>query len=81
MNRSSHFKQRMAQRGITQDMVDMVMGYGELEGDRIVLTRKASARLAKAARTLTQILDKGGVVVVASGDVQLTTYKYDGRSH
>ena len=81
MNKSTHFRQRMSQRGITQDMVDMVMGYGELEGDRVVLTRKASARLAKAARTLVQILDKGGVVVVASGKSQLTTYKYEGRSN
>jgi hypothetical protein len=81
MSQSSHFKRRMSQRGITQDMVDMVMGYGELDGDRVVLSRKASARLAKAARTLVRILDKGGVVVVASGSVQVTTYKYEGRSH
>ena len=81
MKRSRHFSKRMAQRGISQHMVELVVQYGEMHGDKIILSRKASARLMQAARTLGKILDKGGVVVVASGDVQLTTYNYEGHSH
>ena len=77
--KSKHCQQRMTQRGISQDMVDLVMGYGEAQGDKVILSRKASARLREAARTLARILDKGGLVVVASGNTQLTTYNYQGR--
>lgn len=81
MRKTRHFQQRMTQRGISQDMVDLVLSYGETDGDKVILSRKASARLMEAARTLAKILDKGGLVVVASGDAQLTTYNYQGRSH
>jgi len=81
MKRTGHFSKRMAQRGVSQDMVELVVQYGEMEGDKIILSRKASARLMQAARTLGKILDKGGVVVVVSGEAQLTTYNYHGHSH
>jgi hypothetical protein len=81
MHKTRHFQQRMSQRGINQDMVDLVLSYGETEGDKVILSRKASARLMEAARTLAKILDKGGLVVVAAGDAQLTTYNYQGRGH
>ncbi|ODT96595.1 MAG: hypothetical protein ABS82_03915 [Rhodanobacter sp. SCN 67-45] len=81
MNKTAHFQQRMGQRGISRDMVDLVMGYGKAEGDRIVLSRKDSAQLLAAARTLSKIVDKGGLVVVANGEAQITTYNYTGRKH
>lgn len=81
MHKTKHIHQRMSQRGISRDMVDLVLNYGDCQGDKIVLSRKASARLMEAARTLAKILDKGGLVVVTSGDAQLTTYNYQGRSN
>lgn len=81
MHKTKHFQQRMSQRGIKQDMVDLVLTYGETQGDKIILSRKASAQLMAAVRTLGKILDKGGLVVVTSGDAQLTTYNYQGRGH
>jgi len=81
MRKTRHFQQRMTQRGINQDMVDLVLSYGETDGDKVILSRKASARLMEASRTLAKILDKGGLVVVACGDAQLTTYNYEGRGH
>ena len=81
MYRTAHFQQRMSQRGIDQAMVDLVLGYGEANGDKVVLDRKNAARFATAARSLMKILDKGGVVIVAAGDTQLTTYNYQGRGH
>lgn len=81
MHKTKHIQQRMSQRGISQEMVDLVLNYGESEGDKVILNSKASARLMRAARALAKILDKGGLVVVTSGDSQLTTYNYQGRSH
>jgi len=81
MHKTKHFQQRMGQRGISKDMVDLVLSYGVTEGDKVILNRKASARLMEAARTLAKILDKGGLVVVTNGDTQLTTYNYQGRGH
>ena len=81
MHKTKHIQQRMSQRGISQEMVELVLNYGVSEGDKVILNRKASARLMEAARTLIKILDKGGLVVVTSGDAQLTTYNYQGRGH
>lgn len=81
MHKTQHIKQRMAQRGVTQAMVDLVVRYGDLEGDRVVLSRKASEELMRELRTLAKILDKGGLVVVSSGGTQITTYNYQGRNH
>lgn len=81
MHKTRHMQQRMSQRGINKAMVDLVLSHGETDGDKVILSRKASASLLEAARTLAKILDKGGLVVVASGDAQLTTYNYEGRDH
>ncbi|KOO82847.1 DUF4258 domain-containing protein [Stenotrophomonas maltophilia] len=81
MRKTVHFEKRMSQRGINKDMVQLVMEYGEQQGDKLILNRKAAERLMHAARTLAKILDKGGLVVVAAGESQLTTYNYEGRSH
>lgn len=78
MRRTKHFEQRMGQRGVSQAMVDLVLGYGENEGDKVVLSRKKSEQLREALRTLMKIVDKGGLVVVAEGDAQITTYNYVG---
>lgn len=81
MNKTMHLQQRMSQRGISRDMVDLVLGYGKAEGDKVVLSRKDSAQLLAAARTLSKIADKGGLVVVADGEALITTYHYTGRKH
>lgn len=81
MRKTKHFQQRMGQRGISQAMIDLVLGYGEEEGGKLVLSRKRSEQLREALRTLMKIVDKGGLVVVADGDAQITTYNYAGRSH
>lgn len=81
MSRTKHFKQRMSERGITSDMVDLVRQYGEFNHDKIVLGRKALDRLLIAVRQLECIArktrDKGGLVVVESGGSLITTYRLD----
>ncbi len=80
MHKTKHFQQRMGQRGISQAMIDLILGYGDNEGSKVVLSRKKSEQLREALRTLMKIVDKGGLVVVAEGDAQITTYNYAGRS-
>lgn len=78
MQTTRHIRQRMSQRGITQAMVELVLEYGVVEGDKYVVGRKEARQrlreLDAERRVLTKILDKGGVEVVASNDVLITTY-------
>ena len=52
MARTKHFKQRMLERAITDDMVDLVRQYCEPNQDKIVLGRNALDRLLVAVRQL-----------------------------
>jgi hypothetical protein len=77
---------RMNQRGITQDLVDLALQYGECQHDKYVLTRKGLQHLLGALRdlerTVLRALDKGGVVVVEEAGELITTYStksYDRR--
>jgi dTDP-4-amino-4,6-dideoxygalactose transaminase len=48
MHTTHHFKTRMSQRGITSDMVDMALAYGDEDPrhlDRTVLGRRHAVRL------------------------------------
>lgn len=86
MSRTRHMTSRMNQRGITQDLVDLALEYGECQQDKYVLTRKGLeqmlAALRQTERTVIRALDKGGVVVVEDGGQLITTYRtesYDRR--
>lgn len=80
MHKTGHIQKRMSQRGITQDMVALVMAHGDLEGDKVVLGRKQSKRLLRAYQTLVKVLDKGGIAVVTQDDALITTYNFkEGR--
>lgn len=80
MQSTQHIKQRMSQRGISREMVELVLTHGIADQDRYVLGRKEALRLLedfqRSERLLKKILDKGGVVVVADGDALITTYNY-----
>lgn len=73
-----HLDQRMNQRGIPRELVDFTLKYGEWEGDRCVLNRKAIQTLLdhcdKVRRVALRAMDKGGVVVVEVGGAEITTY-------
>ena len=79
MELTNHFTQRMSQRGIPRELVDLAVTHGVDAQDKIVLGRKElRARLQELddeRRRLMKALDKGGLVVVASGDTLLTTYR------
>lgn len=85
MQSTRHIKQRMSQRGISGDMVNLVLEHGTPEQDKFVLGRKEALNLLEAiqreSRLLKKILDKGGVTVVAEGDLLVTTYNCERRPH
>ncbi|MGR3911343.1 DUF4258 domain-containing protein [Burkholderia sp. SR8] len=80
MQQTRHIKQRMSQRGISREMVELVLDHGVPDQDKYVLGRKDALRLLedlqRSERLLKKILDKGGLVVVANGDALITTYNY-----
>lgn len=80
MYRTKHFGRRMAQRGISGAMVELVLNYGEESGDKVILGRKSAKRLLEDFRTLQKIVDKGGVAVVAQGNSLITIYNFEGES-
>ncbi|UIF86097.1 DUF4258 domain-containing protein [Cupriavidus necator] len=73
----------MSQRGITQDMVDLVLAHGVSDRDKYVLGHREARRLLEAMqqteRVLKKILDKGGVTVVAAGEELVTAYNCERR--
>ncbi len=81
MIQSLHVRQRMSQRGITREMVDLVLQHGEVKHDKAMLSRKDAqkllARMQQEMKVLKKVLDKGGVVVVAESDTIITAYNYE----
>lgn len=95
MKKTLHLGVRMSQRGLTWEMIELVLEYGVRVRECVVMTRDHAAamlaelraisrrgRLAQAPppyRPLKQILDKGGLVVVELGGCLVTAYAYTGR--
>jgi DNA transposition AAA+ family ATPase len=78
METTKHMHQRMAQRGISRAMVDLVLAFGEESSDRCTLGRDEARRLLAELQALMRItkkvLDKQGVTVVLQGNALITTY-------
>ncbi len=81
MRYTLHSRQRMAQRGIPQRLVEFALRHGRIEGDRHVLDRKESRRvvdsLQQELRLALHVLDKGGVTVVEGDGAVITTFNRD----
>jgi hypothetical protein len=73
-----HMDVRMNHRGITADLVDLTLEYGEWEGDRCCLGARALKHMIeemdRKRSTMLKALDKGGIVVVEAGGSEITTY-------
>ena len=78
MYETHHIKKRIRQRGITNEMIEITLKYGEQQGDKIRLGSRHIKRLLPNHQDikpqLLKILDKGGLVVVVSGVVLITAY-------
>jgi hypothetical protein len=80
-NTTRHMAARMNSRGITQDLVDLVLHFGRDEQDKLILDRKGLRglldELRELERTVIKALDKGGIVVVEAGGALITAYNVD----
>ena len=81
MYETFHINKRLRQRGITNRMIELTLEFGEVQADKI---RLGSRRIKELLRThkelkkdLLKILDKGGLVVVASGASLITAYNWN----
>jgi len=75
---TSHGMSRMNQRGITKEMIELVLEYGDYIQDKVILNSRKLKKLIKKVSCdmkakLLKLLDKGGVVVVLSDDNALIT--------
>ncbi|OOI03170.1 hypothetical protein BIW16_09245 [Vibrio sp. OULL4] len=81
MCKTRHIQQRMSQRSIKQDVVDLVLQFGVSQGDKVVLTRKnlnlLIAQLNEVKHSAMDALKHGGVVVVDDSGNLITTYAVD----
>jgi len=75
---TKHGRARMNQRGITKEMIELTIEYGQYHKDKIILkSRDIKKLITKVSqdirRKLMKILDKGGLVVILSDDCTLIT--------
>ena len=73
MDITNHGGQRMNQRGITKEMIELTIQYGETQGEVTTLSRDMAVRLVvefqRQMKIIKKILDKRGLsVVTASSD-------------
>ena len=75
---TEHGMQRMNQRGITKEMIELTLEYGKYVQDKVILkSRDIKILLTKVTKEikakLMKLLDKGGLVVVLSDDCAVIT--------
>jgi hypothetical protein len=85
MGKTRHFKARMSQRAINEELVELVRGFGVPGPDgKCILNRKGLEALCESLTELHQraqrALKKGGIVVVEEGNALITTYRLSSYS-
>lgn len=75
-----HVQQQMNRRGISRQMVDLVLEHGKIEQEKSKLGRDDARELLEGMqqkiKVLKKIIDKGGVTVVSDNNTFITTYNY-----
>jgi hypothetical protein len=70
MHITYHAGQRMNHRGITKEMIELTIQYGEVRDEVRTLSRDAAARLVvelqRQMKIAKKVLDKGGLTVVTA---------------
>lgn len=84
MAKTRHIQKRMSQRGIRKEMLDIVTRYGIWDGDKCILNRKACLALLgeieQLKKHIAKASERGGYVLVAKGEYEITTYALDSYS-
>ena len=81
MAKTRHIHQRMNQRAISQQMLEIVKMFGVDKGDKTYLNEKGIDAALSAINDISKLMQKmksrGGVVLVESGEVEITAYTLD----
>ncbi len=81
MHETLHLNQRVRQRGITNRMIELTLEFGMVQADKIKLGTKRIKKLLRTHKELKsdllKILDKGGLIVVASESSLITAYNWN----
>lgn len=81
MAKTRHIQQRMNQRAINSQMLEIVKMFGVDDGDKTYLNRKGIDavldELNKISQQMQKMRSRGGVVLVESGETEITTYTLD----
>ena len=84
MSKTRHLQKRMAKRSIRGTMLKIVSTFGVPDGDKRVLNRKGCdavlAEIEDMKKNLVKMRERGGMVLVENGGVQITTYALDSYS-
>ncbi len=75
---TKHATLRMNQRGITKEMIELTIEYGQYQKDKIILKSRDIKKLIRKVSQeikskLMKLLDKGGLVVVMGDDCAVIT--------
>lgn len=76
MNKTKHLGKRMSQRGIKQEMLNLVYEYGRISGDKMILNRKEAQKALHMLDSLIRTAKKTGMAMVVFNDVK---YKLQGK--
>jgi len=78
MAKTRHIQQRMAQRSIRNEWLEIVKTFGINQGDKTILNQKGIDQALKVMDTVSAHLQKmrsrGGVVLVEDEGQEITTY-------
>lgn len=88
LKKTYHAEVRMNQRGITEEMMDLTLDFGDLCGDKVITNRKNLKsilgeldmhihQLQKLRKTALKLMDKGGISIVIDNGNLITTYNTD----
>lgn len=81
MSKTKHMQQRMSQRAIQESVLDIVKLFGVEDGDKIILNRKGIDdvlnEFQKMSTTMQKMRSRGGIVLVESHGIEITTYALD----
>lgn len=75
---TKHCQARMSQRGLPKRLIDIVIEYGNSNGDKLILNKKTTQKMIdeidNIRKDLLKVMDKGGVTVVLKNELLITTY-------
>ena len=75
---TKHSLARMSQRGLTKQLIELVVEFGKDRGDKVILNKKMTQKVISEIdclrKELVKIIDKGGVTVVMDNGSIITAY-------